>query len=95
MSVDFLSVSQAIAINDSLYISGQLGLLPESMVLAGEDVETQTHQALKNIRAILDAAQLSMRNVLKTTVLLSDMNDFVKVNNIYGECVFLLFLVYS
>ncbi|THD24513.1 Enamine/imine deaminase [Fasciola hepatica] len=77
--------SQAVAVNDTLYISGQLGILPESMVFAGNDVEAQTHQALKNISAILDAAHLSMKNVVKTTVLLSDMNNFAKVNEIYGE----------
>ncbi|VDP40907.1 unnamed protein product [Echinostoma caproni] len=77
--------SQAVAINDTLYVSGQLGLLPESMTFAGDDVEAQTNQALKNISAILDAAQLTMKNVVKTTVLLSDMNDFAKVNKIYGE----------
>jgi 2-iminobutanoate/2-iminopropanoate deaminase len=53
--------------------------------LIGDDIEVQTDQALKNLGAILEAAGSSYSQVLKTTVLLTDMGDFAKVNGVYGE----------
>ncbi|KAF7258149.1 hypothetical protein EG68_04135 [Paragonimus skrjabini miyazakii] len=77
--------SQAVAVNNTLYVSGQLGLVPETMDFPSDDVEAQTHQVFRNIKGILEAAGLTLANVVKTTVLLADMNDFTKVNTIYGQ----------
>ncbi|WP_213595095.1 RidA family protein [Paenibacillus woosongensis] len=76
--------SQGVVIGDLIYTSGQLGLVPETGQFA-EGVEAQTAQALNNVKAILEAAGSGLEKVVKTTVFLKDMNDFVKVNEIYGS----------
>lgn len=75
--------SQAVQIGNLLFASGQLGLVPATGELA-EGVEAQTTQALNNVKAILAEAGLGLEHVVKTTVFLADMNDFAKVNEIYG-----------
>lgn len=77
--------SQAIEAGNLVFVSGQLGLDPATMKLKGETAAEQAHRALENIGAILEAAGLRMEDVVKTTVLLKDMNDFAAVNQIYGE----------
>ncbi len=67
-----------------LFISGQIPLTPEGN-LVGETIEEQTHQALKNILGILNEAGLNFNNVVKTTVLLKDMDSFATMNKIYEE----------
>ena len=75
--------SQAvIAEGKYLFISGQIPFTPEGK-LAGETIEEQTHQAIKNIEAILNQAGLTLENVVKTTVLMVDLGDFGKMNAIY------------
>lgn len=69
---------------DTLYCSGQLGLVPETGVLA-EGLEAQARQALDNLGAVLAAAGMDYSNVAKTTVFLSDMGNFAAVNAIYAE----------
>lgn len=76
--------SQAIRIGDYIFTSGQLGLVPDTGELA-DGVEAQATQALQNVKAILEAAGSRLENVVKTTVFLKDMNDFAKVNQIYGS----------
>ncbi|CAI4229129.1 unnamed protein product [Auanema sp. JU1783] len=76
--------SQAVRVNDTIYLSGSLGLDPKSMELK-EGVKEQAHQSLKNIGEVLTAAGVSYKNVVKTTVLLADINDFATVNEIYKE----------
>lgn len=76
--------SQAVQIGDFVFTSGQLGLIPETGELA-EGIEGQTLQALRNVGAILEAAGSGLDKVVKTTVFLQDMNDFAKVNDIYGS----------
>ena len=76
--------SQAIGYGDLVFLSGQLGLTAEG-TLAGEDAAAQARQALANIRALLAAAGLEMKHILKTTVFLTDMNDFAAVNEVYRE----------
>ncbi|VDP50298.1 unnamed protein product [Schistosoma mattheei] len=82
---DSKHANQGVAVNNTLYISGQLGLDPNTMLFAGDDVESQTHQSLKNIREVVQSAGFTMRDVVKTTLLLADMNDFGKVNTIYAQ----------
>ena len=76
--------SQAVRAGNLLFISGQLGLDPESGTLAGDDIRKQTEQVLLNIKAILMKAGLTPADVVKATVYLSDINDFKAMNEIYG-----------
>lgn len=74
----------AVKTGDTVYTSGQLGLIPETGLLP-EGVEAQAEQALKNLEAVLQAAGLSLKNVVKTTVFLADINDFAAINAIYAK----------
>ena len=77
--------SQAVFVNNTLYISGQLAIdhFSESLILS--DIESETKQVMKNIGFILDAAEMDFSNVVKWSIFLKDMNDFPKVNAIYGS----------
>ena len=77
--------SQAIEVNNTLYISGQIPLDPQTMEVIADDVATQTHQCLMNIDAILTKAGYSLNNVVKCGIFLTDMNDFSIVNEVYGQ----------
>ncbi|KAK4296695.1 hypothetical protein Pmani_030832 [Petrolisthes manimaculis] len=75
--------SQAVQAGQTLYISGQLGFDPTTMTLSG-DVEQEARVALTNMGHILEAARCTYKHVVKTTVLLADINDFAKVNEVYS-----------
>ena len=75
--------SQAIRIGDFLYTSGQIALDPESGIFLSGEIEEETEQTLKNISAILQADGLNLQNVIKTTVYLSDLNHFARMNQVY------------
>ena len=77
--------SQAIKVNNMLFVSGQIALDPETMQLVSDDVEKQTHQVLKNLQAILSEAGYTLKDVVKTTIYLTDMNDFARVNEVYSR----------
>uniref|UniRef100_A0A183FKY2 2-iminobutanoate/2-iminopropanoate deaminase n=1 Tax=Heligmosomoides polygyrus TaxID=6339 RepID=A0A183FKY2_HELPZ len=79
-----LFFSQAVRVDNTIYISGSLGLDPKSGDLK-EGIKEQAHQSLKNIGEVLKAAGVGYGNVVKTTVLLADINDFATVNDIYKE----------
>jgi len=68
-----------------LFTAGQIGLVPGTGEFVGEGVEAQARQALENLSAILVAAGLSFRDVVKTTVYLANMDEFPKVNAVYGN----------
>ncbi|RRD38952.1 RidA family protein [Leptotrichia sp. OH3620_COT-345] len=72
-------------VGDFMYISGQLGINPETQNIDSDTVEGQAKQALENMKAILENNGFTMANVIKTTVLLDKISDFVPVNNIYAE----------
>lgn len=74
--------SQAVEVNGLIYTSGQIALTPEG-VMAAEGVENQTHQVMKNLFYVLEAADAHFNDVIKTTIFLADMDDFAKVNTIY------------
>ncbi|KOB76132.1 Ubiquitin fusion degradation protein 1-like protein [Operophtera brumata] len=76
--------SQAILADKTLYVSGVLGLDAEAQLVCG-GAEAQTKQALENLRHVLEAGGASMESVVKTTILLGDMNDFQVVNQVYAE----------
>lgn len=75
--------SQAIEVNGFVYASGQIPIVPETGELA-EGIENQTRQALTNVKGIMEAAGLTMANIIKTSVFIKDMNDFGKINEIYA-----------
>lgn len=75
--------SQAVQIGNTIYLSGQIGLVPETNELAGDDLESQTHQTLNNIEAVLEAAGFNMSDVVKTQVFLDNMDDYQAFNEIY------------
>jgi 2-iminobutanoate/2-iminopropanoate deaminase len=77
--------SQAVEVNDTLYISGQVPLDPETMKVVEGGIKEQTRQVMKNIGAILEVAGYSFSNVVKSTCLLSDMANFKAMNEVYGE----------
>lgn len=74
----------AVEANGMIFTSGQLGIIPETGNLA-EGVEAQTHQSLKNLQTVLEAAESDLEHVIKTSVFLDDINDFTKVNEIYAQ----------
>lgn len=76
--------SQAIEAGGFIYTSGQLGLNPETGEF-GEGVKEQTRQSLNNVKAIVETAGASMDQIIKTTVFLKDMNDFVAMNEVYSS----------
>ena len=77
--------AQAVRSGNFLFLSGQLGLDPATKKLAGDDIETQAAQALKNLAAVLEAEGLTYSNIVKTTIFLTDLADFSKVNALYAE----------
>jgi 2-iminobutanoate/2-iminopropanoate deaminase len=78
--------SQAIAVDETVYCSGQIGLDPLSGELA-DGLEAQAERALRNLSAVLDAAGVTMADVVKTTIFLTDMGNFAAVNTIYATFV--------
>lgn len=76
--------SQGIVVNNVFYSSGQIPLTAKGELIDG-DVAAQTHQVFKNLQAVLKEAGSSLEGVVKTTVFIKDMNDFGKVNEVYGE----------
>ncbi|MDE5878574.1 MAG: RidA family protein [Desulfovibrio sp.] len=77
--------SQAIRKGDTLYLSGQLGIVPSTGELISSDVAEQTTQALANMKAVLAQAGASVEDVCKVTVFLTDMADFQTVNDVYAR----------
>ena len=77
--------SQGISAGSYVFISGQIALNPKTSKLAGDTIEEQTRQVLKNMEAILATRGLTLENVVKTDVYLKDLKDFQAMNTIYGE----------
>ena len=77
--------NQSIKINDTLYISGQIPLVPKTMELVSGKIEEETHQVMKNLESIIKKAKMSFKNVVKSTIYLDNMKNFSKVNNVYGS----------
>ena len=79
------SYSQAILNNGTLYISGQIPMDPVTKKIELLSIEKATHQVLKNIESLLNAAQMTSDDVVKCSIFLKDMNDFEIVNSIYSD----------
>ncbi len=77
--------NQAILSGKTLYTSGQIALDPATLQLVDENIETETKQVMENLKAVLEAAQMNFENVVKTTIFIMDMNDFSKINSVYGS----------
>ena len=77
--------SQAVEVNGTLYISGQIPFVPETMTLVSDDVKAQTRQSLENLKAILDEAGYTFRDVVKATCFIKNMDDFGAINEVYNE----------
>jgi 2-iminobutanoate/2-iminopropanoate deaminase len=77
--------NQAVALNNLLFVSGQIALDPKSGELVLDNIEAETHRVLQNLKAILEAAGSSLEKVLKATVFVKDINQFSHINAVYGE----------
>lgn len=77
--------SQAVKVGSLVFVSGQIPVDPATGAFAGSDIESQTHQSLKNLKAILEEAGSGLEKVVKTTVFLQDMNDFAAMNGVYAQ----------
>ena len=77
--------NQAVLVNGTLYISGQICLDAASGQLKNRDIQEETHQVLKNVRTILSEAGMNFSNVVKVTIFITDMNQFSEINEVYGK----------
>ena len=77
--------NQAIVVNNTIYISGQICIDPETGSLKNKDIQEETHQVMKNLKSILQQAGMDFSHVVKTTIFLTDMHQFGEVNEIYGK----------
>ncbi len=76
---------QAIRMGNLLFVSGQIGLNPQTGELVLESIEAETEQVLQNVKAILEAAGTGLQNVLKATVFVKDINQFGRINAVYAQ----------
>ena len=79
------SYNQAVLVGNTLYTSGQIALNPDSMELVLDSIENETIQVMENMKAVLDAAGMSFSDVIKTSIFISDMNNFSLINKIYAQ----------
>ncbi|MFD2697162.1 RidA family protein [Mesonia sediminis] len=76
--------NQAILVKDMLYISGQIAINPETGELETKDLRDETHRVMNNLKAVLKAAGMSLQNVVKTSIFISDMHNFSIINEVYA-----------
>ena len=77
--------NQAVMIGSMVFISGQICIDPATGDLKNKDIQEETHQVMHNLKAILYAAEMDFSHVLKTTIFITDMNQFGAVNEVYGK----------
>ncbi len=77
--------NQAVLVGNTLYTSGQIALNPTTMELVLDDIETETKQVMENMKAVLAAADMTFENVIKTTIFIMNMGDFIRINSVYGS----------
>ncbi|MBV6647590.1 MAG: RidA family protein [Cyclobacteriaceae bacterium] len=77
--------SQAVFVNDTLYVSGQIAINPESGELITSNIQDETKQVMKNLGAILTEAGLSYEHVIKCSIFINDMGQFGEINEVYGQ----------
>ena len=76
--------NQAVLTGNTLYTSGQIAINPATGELETDSIETETKQVMENLKAVLAATNMTFENVIKSTIFISDMNDFNAINSIYG-----------
>ena len=77
--------SQAIMVGNTLYVSGQIPFVPETMTLVSEDIQAQTRQSIENIKAIVNEAGGELSDIVKVNVFVKNIEDFDKINEVYAE----------
>ncbi len=77
--------SQAILVGNTLYTSGQIALHPKTGELVMDSIEVETTQVMKNLKAVLEAANMTFENVIKASIFISDMNSFGAINAVYAQ----------
>ncbi|SDL40666.1 2-iminobutanoate/2-iminopropanoate deaminase [Kriegella aquimaris] len=77
--------NQAVLSGNTLYVSGQIPLDPKTGELVEGDIKKETARSMDNLKAILNAAEMTFENVIKTTIFIKDMNQFSKINEVYGS----------
>ncbi len=77
--------SQAILADNTLFISGQICLDPSTGILKNKDIQEETHQVMQNLKSILSEAGMNFGHIVKTTIFITDMNQFGQVNEVYGR----------
>ncbi|MFV8378074.1 RidA family protein [Flavobacterium sp. LB3R33] len=77
--------NQAVLKGNTLYTSGQIAINPATGELVTDNIEVETEQVMQNMKAVLEAAGMIFENVVKTTIFIMDMNDFGKINTVYGS----------
>ena len=77
--------NQAVLAGNTLYTSGQIAIDPKTGELVTANIETETKQVMENMKAVLEAAGMTFENVVKTTIFIMDMNDFARINTVYGS----------
>ena len=77
--------NQAVLVGNTLYTSGQIAINPATGDLVLDSIEVETKQVMENMKAVLEAAAMTFSDVVKTSIFISDMNDFAKINAVYGS----------
>ena len=77
--------NQAVLSGNTLYTSGQIAINPETGELVLDSIEAETRQVMQNMKEVLTAAEMTFENVIKTSIFISDMHNFSKINAVYGE----------
>lgn len=77
--------NQAILSGNTLYTSGQIALHPKTGELVLDSIEKETKQVMENMKAVLEAAEMTFENVIKTSIFISEMNNFGEINKVYGS----------
>ncbi len=77
--------NQSVKADKTLYVSGQIPLIPETMELVNTGIADETHQVLKNVQAILENAGYSFNDVVKASIFISNMDDFAIINEVYAQ----------
>lgn len=77
--------NQAVLTGNMLFTSGQIAIDPNTGELKTTTIEVETHLVMQNLKAVLEEAEMTFENVVKTSIFISDMNNFAKINEVYGQ----------
>ncbi len=77
--------NQAVLVGNTLYTSGQIAINPATNELVLDNIEAETKLVMENLKAVLEAAEMTFENVVKTTIFISDMGNFANINGVYGS----------